>query len=178
MLPIAYKVESTPAPPSCHSSPEHISPIFIGQESISPYLEKGQESDTGKIVLLPSSPYLPERGWHEKDDLITYEEKRLYDMNEAWKMVWCLFEFRSGGVQRKRPPARAFSPCSPALSSGAPKTPISFPLISSSKPAVFRDIFSCLVVSDWLWSSCCLRAALYTNSEQCQKSKIIGMPIP
>lgn len=99
-------------------------------------------------------------------------------MNEAWKMVWCLFEFRSGGVQRKRPPARAFSPCSPALSSGAPKTPISFPLISSSKPAVFRDIFSCLVVSDWLWSSCCLRAALYTNSEQCQKSKIRGMPSP
>lgn len=60
----------------------------------------------------------------------------------------------------------------------SPKTPISFPLISSSKAAVFRDIFSCLVVSDWLWCSCCLPAALYTNSEQCQKSKITGMPSP
>lgn len=100
-------------------------------------------------------------------------------------MIWCLFEFRSVSIERGTLGEHSSCSCflslltclvSPLLPHKLQSVPL-LPPVSGSRTGVFSDIFSCLVVSDWLSFSYCLPTALHSISEQCHRwSKITGIP--
>lgn len=155
-----------------------MSPIPKDQGSVSPYLEKRQESGTGKTSRPPNSAWIS-LGWETQINNVW--RQRLYYLNKAWRMIWCPFEFRSVSIERGTLGERSSCSCVlsllPCLVPWCHTNSNQFPPISCSRTGVFSDIFSCLVVCDWLSSSYCLPTALHSISEQCHRwAKITGTP--